>query len=709
TSDALTVNVSSGSLVLAGANRLASGAVLSLNGGTLDSGANATTVTVLNLNSGIVTGPGVLTAGNYNLGGGTVAGALGTGVADVSGSVALSGTTMATNLNINAGGVLTLMSSDRIGDATVLDVNNGRLALGVSSDTAGALTLRNGASLTGTGVLTAATYALQGGTVDAGLGLGAATVSLGTTTLNGTLAALSVDIQSGTLWLGGVNRLASGATVLVSGGVLNSDSFANAIETLNLSSGLVSGGGTLTAATYGLSGGVVSGNLGAGTANVTGAVSLIGTMAADALNINAGGVLTLGTSNRISDTTSLSVNGGELALGSNNETVGAVSLVSGRISGSGTLTGLSYALQSGSVFAALGGAGVALTKSGGGEVVLMAANQYTGATNVTAGSLTLVGTASIAGLSVGVDSGATLNLSGSTSLAGATALNADGTVNLSTAAQTMATLTGAGLLYLNGAALTVGNGNFSGSIAGSGSLLKETTGTLTLGGSNTFSGSATVAAGSLSLISGGSIGSTSLAVYSGASLVVASGAALNTAAELSLDGTARFGGAAVLASLNGASSGVLQLAGTELTLSNGAFAGALVDAGGAGSLVKAGAGLLSLTGANTFSGALSVAAGVLSLAGTGSLATTALNIAAGGTLTVAAAASLSSQAALVADGVVNFNADLALQSLTGVGRVNLNSTALTLGNGNFSGVLADGTAAGSLVKVGSGLLTLGGA
>jgi hypothetical protein len=59
---AAAVDITSGSLILGGANRLASGATVTLGGGTLDSGANATTITTLQLNSGVVTGSGLLTA-----------------------------------------------------------------------------------------------------------------------------------------------------------------------------------------------------------------------------------------------------------------------------------------------------------------------------------------------------------------------------------------------------------------------------------------------------------------------------------------------------------------------------------------------------------------------------------------------------------------------------------------------------------------------
>jgi hypothetical protein len=244
---------------------------------------------------------------------------------------------VATTLNINTGGVLTLASANRIGDATAVFVDAGRLVLG-GNDTVSSFTQLSGGALAGTGTLSAATYLLQGGTVDANLGLGTATVNTGVTNLNGSLAALSVGISGGSLVLGSTTSLAGGATVSVSGGTLSTAGFDNTILTLNLSGGVVAGSGILTASTYALTGGEVAGNLGAGIANVNGAVSLTGTTAATTLNINTGGVLTLASANRIGDSTAVVVDAGRLVLGGN-DTVATFNLLSGgSLAGTGTLS-----------------------------------------------------------------------------------------------------------------------------------------------------------------------------------------------------------------------------------------------------------------------------------------------------------------------------------------------------------------------------------
>jgi autotransporter-associated beta strand protein len=145
----------------------------------------------------------------------------------------------------------------------------------------------------------------------------------------------------------------------------------------------------LIATTYGLSGGTVNGNLGAGTLNSSGTVALNGTAGAGTVNVTAG-ALTLGASDRLDNSANVTVSGGALALGTNNDTVATVVLSSGSITSStGTLTGSSYDLRSGSVSAKLGGSGVALTKSTGGTVTLTGANTYSGATTISAGTLAL--------------------------------------------------------------------------------------------------------------------------------------------------------------------------------------------------------------------------------------------------------------------------------------------------------------------------------
>ncbi len=131
------------------------------------------------------------------------------------------------------------------------------------------------------------------------------------------------------------------------------------------------------------------------------------------------GVLTLShATNTLADTGAINVNGGILALGANTETVGAVTLTSGSITGSGagrlTGTGSDFDVRSGSISTKLGGS-VGLNKSTSGTVTISSDNSvggYTGATTVSDGTLVINGNISTSVTTV--EDGGTLAGSGRT-------------------------------------------------------------------------------------------------------------------------------------------------------------------------------------------------------------------------------------------------------------------------------------------------------
>lgn len=343
-----------------------------------------------------------------------------------------------------------------------------------------------------------------------------------------------------------------------------------------------------------------------------------------------------------------------------------------------------------------------LRKSGTNTLTLTGTNTYAGLTTIAGGSL-VVGNGSTSGSLTGnvniSNSSSTLvfNRSDAASFAG----NITGSGKLTKDGEGTLTLTGthtyAGVTTISGGALQFsGDGSTTGSlpgnvtnngslilnwsddvfymsiISGTGSVTKDGAGLLGLYGFNTYSGSTTVSAGTLSLNQPGILSATArLSIASGASVTFNNGAQS-------------------IGSLEGA--GELALGTDNLTVggddTSSSYSGVL---SGSGSLTKTGEGTLSLSGANTHSGATTVSAGTLSLGADNVLPNSAA-------LTVASGAT------------VNFNDHSdTIGSLTGAGDVALGSGTLTLGGNNASttyGGELSGT--GSVIKTGTGTWTLTG-
>jgi autotransporter-associated beta strand protein len=312
------------------------------------------------------------------------------------------------------------------------DITIGQALLTDTTDTGGGLTKAGSGTLT---LSNANTYT------------GATTVSLGTLSVSGDInSSATVNVNAGSLSTTGANKLADTAAVTVAGGTLTIGG-NDTVGTLAMSSGEIGGSSTLTAAIYGLSGGTVTGNLGAGTLNSSGTVALNGTAGAGTVNVTAG-TLTLGASERLSNSAALNVSGGTLAMGGYDDAVGTVSLTSGSITGTGgTLTGSSYAMESGAVSAKLGGTG-ALTKTGNGTLTLTGENAYTGTTAVNVGKL-LVNNTSGSGTGTGT-----------VSVANAAILGGTGTISGSVTISAGGTLTpGASIESLTMGAMSMGDGS----------------------------------------------------------------------------------------------------------------------------------------------------------------------------------------------------------------------------------------------------------
>ncbi len=328
-----------------------------------------------------------------------------------------------------------------------------------------------------------------------------------------------------------------------------------------------------------------------------------------------------------------------------------------------------------------------IVKSGSDELIVTGDNTYSGGTTISGGTLTAdhadsLGTGAVANSGVlQVGEGELENtLSGSGSLVktgtGELTLSGDNTYSGGTTI-TGGTLTadyadslGSGDID-NSGVLKVGEGDLENTLSGSGSLVKTGTGELTLSGNNTYSGGTTITGGTLTADHADSLGTGTIA-----------------------------------------NNGVLQVGEGELenTLS------------GTGSLVKTGTGELTLSGDNTYSGGTTITGGTLTADHADSLGTGA--IANSGVLQVGEGElenTLSGSGSLVKTGTgeLTLNGDNDYSGGTtiddgvliadhadslGTGAV-ANNGVLQVGEGELKNTLS-GT--GSLVKIGTGELTLSG-
>ena len=592
------VNVSGGTLtgVSGGESNSgsATGNIVSISGGTVQSNVNGGFVAS---GSGKATGNIVNISGNADLSTATVAGG-------ISSSDAFTGNT----LNKNSDAAVHIARNF----ASVNFGYSGNANIGELDSTP------TGSALSGVTVNTNANNVSFDGVISGSGSItktGAGTLILsGTNTYSGgtTISAGTLSIGSDTNIGSGTNTIGNKGTLLLSGNgtytndwTLSGAGSAIATDNNNTLSGVLSGNGGLT-------------KTGAGTLTLTGNNTYAGGTA-----INDGTL-----KGNIASGTDLSIAASAIYGGDNKaHSVGGLN-GGGKILNTDGLT-----VQSGDFAGFIDNSNTSLTKTGAGTLTLTGNNAYTGSTTISEG--TLKG-----------------NIASGTDLSIAASATYDG----DNKARSVGGLNGGGKI-LNTDGLTVQNGTFGGVIDNSNTSLNKTgAGTLTLTGTNAYTGGTTISEGTLK----GNI---------------ASGTDLSIAASATYDGDNK---ARSVGGLNGGGK-ILNTDG--LTVQNGTFGGVIDNSNT--SLNKTGAGTLTLTGTNAYTGGTTISEGTLKG-----------NIASGTDLSIAASTTYDGD-----------NKARSVGDLNGGGNI-LNTDGLTVQSGTFGGVIGNSNT--SLIKTGAGTLTLTG-
>ncbi|WP_167522270.1 autotransporter-associated beta strand repeat-containing protein [Brucella tritici] len=664
------------------------------------------------------------------------------------GTLVLSGTNIYTGgTNIN-GGTLVAGANNNLGATSGgLNFNGGTLRLSSAFDNARAVTLGAG----GGTIETAAGNSTFSGTIT---GAGALTKrGAGTMILTGADTATgSTSITAGVLQIGN-----GGTTGSIIGNIVNSASLVfNRSNDLTYA-GVISGGGTLTksgAGTLTLTGDSIytgattisAGTLQVGSGGTTGwlasnAVTNNGTLSFNrsdnktyAGNISgsgsvvksgAGTLILSGTNTFAGGTT---ISGGTLQVASDDKlgaSSGAVTLDGGTLNLAGTITSarayhitsrngtIDTGTNTDTLNGVIDGAG-ALTKVGGGTLVLTGANTYGGGTTISAGTLqlgsggaagsitgnvvnngTLVFNRNDASTFSGVVSGTGILRQGGTGrtiLTGANTYTGDTVIESGTLQVGADSASGAisGNVRNSGSLEFKRSDSYSyaGTITGTGSLKQTGAGTLILTGNNSYTGLTTIDSGTLQIGAGGASGSINSDIVNNAALVMNRSDDVSYDKKISGSGTFEKRGAGKLTvtgdndytGLTTISEGTLQIGnGTKGSINGNILnnSNLIVDRdhdidftnvlSGTGTLEKQGTGNLTLSGDNSgFTGATTVSAGGLMVDGT--LGSGAVTVASGASLggagTIGGNTTINSGGTLVGTqgSTLNFGSDLTLAS-----------------------------------------------
>ena len=544
------------------------------------------------------------------------------------------------------------------------------------------------------------------------------TVVLGGTATVGSVVFDTFDAAVYNIGLAGETlTLSSGGGVTVNASVVNNEQFDAAIDlgttgaaeafTVTNSSGvanLVFAGGISSGANAGVKtvtfAGVGTTQVDGVIANGAGSVALVktgaGTLTLSNSNTYSGqttvtaGTLSVGATDALGGGSTVLVNGGTLDLSTFDSTVGAVTLSSGSIAGSGSiLTGTSFAVESGTISARLAGFGATLTKTTSGTVTLSGTNTFTGQMSVQNGvvSIATINNASTSGV---LGNSASAVILGNTGAQTGTLRYTGASTGINKAFTMAAGGTGAFQIDTAGATLEL-----TGLIDGSGALSKTGAGTLKISNLNTYSGGTTASAGSLILGNKKGFG-TGPVTLAGGTFFQTSGFEGN--------------GAYLPSDPNGALPNDFVLSGGKVTV-NVAFGGANdiwinTAVSGAGGVVVTGSGRdsgLTLSGAKTFSGGVTL--GTVGSSGDTPNVSIDDNASLGGGILRSELSSSS-----VTAGALRINTSLSNVANQIVMASGARIVIRTLGNNvTLNGIISDEGSGGNFLTADSGTVTLGNA
>lgn len=633
---------------------ISSGATLSLGtftqtlagatGGAIDLGTGSL---VLNDTTGTTVSSSISGSGSVSKSG--------AGITVISGTNTFSGTTAITagTLQTSGNNKLSSASVHILSSGVTLDLNDtSQTVAGLIDSGSGTGNVTLGSGTLTVNVASPSTFSgVISGTGGTFVKTGSATQTLaGVSTYTG-----ATSIQAGILQVGIDNALPSANVAITSGATLSLGTFTQTIAgatggaidlgtgnlTINDTTGTtvssaISGTGSVSKAGAGIT--VLSGtNTYSGNTNIT-----AGTLQPSANNKLASGSIHVVT------------NGATLDLNNTSQSVvGLVDALSGGgdvTLGSGTLTITPTTPVTFS--GVISGVGGNFVKSGSATQTLAGVSTYTGTTSIQAGTLQIGVNNALPPTTPSITSGATLNLGTFTqTLAG----SSGGSIDLAT-----------GTLIFNNS----GTPTISSDLSGSGNVTLQGGGVISLSGSNTYTGTTDVTAGTLRAAVTDTFSANS-------------SHNLATGTTLDVNGTTQ-----TIAGLTGPGAVVLGSGGVLIVSNQNAktYGGTI---SGSGALTKDNSGTFTLTNSSNYTGNTTVVAGTLQIAANQAISQTSA-------LVVQPSAVLDLQ-----------NYSQTFSDISGTGEIHMDSSGvLTIDTNtsvNFSGSI---TGAGGLVKDGTGTLSL---